>query len=156
MCSLNLLIVDEDGVSAEATANRLRGKGFVANYVGSGTDALKLFEKEKSIDVVIIVARTSEHEGIATLEQFGDLFPLVEIIMLSANATVPSAIEAMKMGAFDYLNTTCDFELLIGRVVEAGARKRQRESEILDIRMQPYLTEGVRRAKIAEVLGRRV
>lgn len=155
MCSLNLLIVDEDGSFAEATAACLRVRGFAVDCVCSGSDAVKRLEEDIGVDVICVVAGIPEDNSIATLALLRNHFPLVEIIMLSAHATVHSAIEAMKMGAIDYLNTSCDLEQLIGRVTEAGSRKRQRESEILDIRMRPYLTDRARREMIAEVLGKR-
>jgi DNA-binding NtrC family response regulator len=59
----------------------------------------------------------------------------VEVIMLTGHATVESAIEGMKKGAFDYLMKPCDIDLLVDKVAEAAARKRRQEEKIIEARI---------------------
>jgi DNA-binding NtrC family response regulator len=60
----------------------------------------------------------------------------VEVIMLTGHATVESAIEGMKKGAFDYLMKPCDIDHLISKVSEAAAKKRLHENKIIEARMK--------------------
>jgi signal transduction histidine kinase len=55
-------------------------------------------------------------DGIATLKAIKRLHPLVEVILLTGHATVESAIEGMKLGAFDYLTKPVDFEVLVSKI----------------------------------------
>jgi DNA-binding NtrC family response regulator len=69
-------------------------------------------------------------DGIATLKEIKSRFPLVEVIMLTAHATVESAIDGMKLGAFDYLMKPAEIEELVEKVRKAEKIKREREDKI--------------------------
>jgi DNA-binding NtrC family response regulator len=56
--------------------------------------------------------------------------------MLTGHATVESAIEGMKLGAFDYLMKPCEIDQLVSKVREAAARKRQHEEKIMQARLK--------------------
>eukprot|EP00362_Geleiidae_sp_MMETSP1317_P001459 CAMPEP_0201281014 /NCGR_PEP_ID=MMETSP1317-20130820/867_1 /ASSEMBLY_ACC=CAM_ASM_000770 /TAXON_ID=187299 /ORGANISM="Undescribed Undescribed, Strain Undescribed" /LENGTH=63 /DNA_ID=CAMNT_0047589755 /DNA_START=1327 /DNA_END=1518 /DNA_ORIENTATION=- len=56
--------------------------------------------------------------------------------MLTGHATVETAIEGMKHGAFDYLMKPCDMEQLVKKVKEAGKKKSQHEEKIINARMK--------------------
>jgi DNA-binding NtrC family response regulator len=56
--------------------------------------------------------------------------------MLTGHATVESAIEGMKLGAFDYLLKPCDMDHLLEKVSEAAAKKRQHEEKITNARIK--------------------
>ena len=58
------------------------------------------------------------------------MFPLVEVIMLTGHATVETAIDGMKLGAFDYLMKPCDMDLLMAKIAEAEAKKASQEERI--------------------------
>jgi DNA-binding response OmpR family regulator len=81
------------------------------------------------------------------------MHPLVETIMLTAHATVATAVEAMGMGARDYLMKPCDFVELTTKVEAAARRKKDRESKILDVRMRPYITGCEKEELIASILA---
>jgi DNA-binding NtrC family response regulator len=75
-------------------------------------------------------------DGIETLTEIRRRFPLEETIMLTGHATVQSAIEGMKKGAFDYLMKPCDIEILLAKVNEAAGVKRRREEKIVEARVR--------------------
>jgi DNA-binding NtrC family response regulator len=68
-------------------------------------------------------------------------FPLIEVVMLTAHATVESAIEGMKFGAFDYLMKPCDMDQLIGKVNEAAQKKRGHEEKIREAHLKEILAK---------------
>jgi len=76
-------------------------------------------------------------------------YPLIEVVMLTAHATVESAIEGMKFGAFDYLMKPCDMDLLMGKVNEATCKKRDHEEKIREAHIKEILTKRVFVAHIA-------
>jgi DNA-binding NtrC family response regulator len=63
-------------------------------------------------------------DGIETLGPSRARCPLVEVIMLTGHATVETAIEGMKLGAYDYLMKPCDMDLLLIAKVERGGRQK--------------------------------
>jgi DNA-binding NtrC family response regulator len=87
-------------------------------------------------EVVILDVKMPGMDGIEALQTIKRKVPLVEVIMLTGHATVESAIEGMKMGAFDYLLKPCDMDHLIAKVSEAAARKRHQEEKIINARIQ--------------------
>jgi DNA-binding NtrC family response regulator len=85
---------------------------------------------------VILDVKMPGMDGIETLKAIKSQVPLVEVIMLTGHATVESAIEGMRLGAFDYLLKPCDMDHLIAKVSEAAARKRQHEEKIINARIK--------------------
>jgi DNA-binding NtrC family response regulator len=72
--------------------------------------------------------------------------------MLTGHATIHSAIEALKFGAFDYLTKPCDLNDLVSKAKQAASRKKERESKILSARMKPYISERERDELISNIL----
>ena len=56
--------------------------------------------------------------------------------MLTGHATVETAIDGMKLGAFDYLMKPCDIDVLVGKAKGAASRKREHEEKIIEARMK--------------------
>jgi DNA-binding NtrC family response regulator len=79
-------------------------------------------------------------DGIETLREIKRQFPLVEVIMLTGHATVESAIEGMKQGAFDYLMKPCEIETLVSKVEAAAAKKRAHDEKIEEARIKEILS----------------
>ncbi|MBW1732764.1 MAG: response regulator, partial [Deltaproteobacteria bacterium] len=78
-------------------------------------------------------------DGIETLREIKAKFPLIEVIMLTGHATIESAIEGMKIGAFDYLMKPCEVEQLMAKVQQATNKKREHEKRIRDARAKEAL-----------------
>ena len=138
MSSIRFLLVDDEKDFVETTTRRLRHRGFAADCVFSGTEALDRLEKDDAVDVVILDIRMPDPDGITTVQAIKKRHPLVEVIMLTGFATIDSAVEALKFGAFDYLTKPYDINELISKSEQAFARKKNREAKIRDIRMIPY------------------
>ena len=73
-------------------------------------------------------------DGIETLRNIKKISPLIEVIMLTGHATVESAIDGMKLGAYDFLMKPCDIEELVSKVQEAAKKKQAHEEKIKDAR----------------------
>ena len=91
-------------------------------------------------------------DGIATLQLIKKEYPLVEVVMLTGDATIDSAIEAMKLGAFDYLVKPFDIDQVIDKISAAAKRKRDREARIREVRSRPYISERERDDLISRIL----
>jgi len=75
-------------------------------------------------------------DGLQTLKIIRQRFPLVEVIMLTGHATIESAIEGMKLGAFDYLMKPCEMEELISKVCEAAKKKKRHKEKIIEAQLK--------------------
>ncbi|MDD3618547.1 MAG: response regulator [Desulfobulbaceae bacterium] len=148
----NLLLVDDEAQFVETIARRLRKRGFTVDCASSGSEALEFLAENEAVDVIVLDIMMPDMDGIQTLEKVKEKYPLVEVIMLTGHATVPSAIESLKDGAFDYLIKPCELQVLIAKAEQAAARKREREARILDVRMTPYITDRERNRLITEIL----
>ena len=136
MAIANVLLVDDEVPFVEAMTRRLTKRDLDIVTAYSGEEALKRLEEHDRIEVVILDVKMPGIDGIEALTEIRKRHPLVEVVMLTGHATVESAIEGMKQGAFDYLMKPCDINHLILKVAEAAAKKRQHENKIIEARMK--------------------
>jgi DNA-binding NtrC family response regulator len=136
MAIANVLLVDDEVPFVEAMTRRLTKRNLDIFAAYSGEEALEQLEGNDRIEVVILDVKMPGMDGIEVLTEIRKRHPLLEIIMLTGHATVESAIEGMKQGAFDYLMKPCDIDHLISKVAEAAAKKRQHENKIVEARMK--------------------
>ena len=133
---IKLLLVDDEKPFLDTITKRLEKRELNVSAVYSGQEALKELENNKSIEVIILDVKMPGMDGIETLEEIKKRFPLVEVIMLTGHATVETAIDGMKVGAFDYLMKPCDIDVLVTKVEEAAAKKRKHDEKIMEARMK--------------------
>jgi DNA-binding NtrC family response regulator len=140
MAIANVLLVDDENAFVETMTKRLVKRELLVLTAFSGKEGLDRLEKNPSTEVVILDVKMPGMDGIETLKEMKRSYPLVEVIMLTGHATVESAIEGMKMGAFDYLMKPCDMDTLMSKVTEAAAKKRRHEEKIIEARMKEITT----------------
>jgi DNA-binding NtrC family response regulator len=121
-----VLLVDDEKDFIEMLSLRLKEVGEKITVAYSGQEALDTLEKA-DIDVVILDIKMPGMDGIETLREIKKKFPLVEVIMLTGHGTTETAVEGMKLGAFDYLLKPADFDDLTAKL--EGARKRKDEQQ---------------------------
>ncbi len=131
-----LLFVDDEKAFLETITKRLEKRDLNVASVYSGKDALAELKTNSSIEVVILDVKMPGMDGIETLMEIKKSFPLVEVIMLTGHATVETAIDGMKLGAFDYLMKPCDIDVLVSKVTQAAEKKRGHEEKIVEARIR--------------------
>jgi DNA-binding NtrC family response regulator len=136
MTIATIMLVDDEVPFVEAMTKRLTRRDLSVEQAFSGKEALNKLTAGSQAEVVILDVKMPGMDGIETLQAIKGKVPLVEVIMLTGHATVESAIEGMRLGAFDYLMKPCDMEHLIAKVKEAAARKRQHEEKIINARIK--------------------
>jgi len=137
MAIANVLLVDDEVPFVETMTKRLSKRDLQVTTAFSGAEALeKLGHKESNAEVVILDVKMPGMDGIETLKEIKRTYPLVEVVMLTGHATVETAIEGMKLGAFDYLMKPCDMEVLVAKVGGAASRKREQERKIVEARIK--------------------
>ncbi|SMC99586.1 Response regulator receiver domain-containing protein [Desulfocicer vacuolatum DSM 3385] len=136
MKQINLLMVDDEKGFLDTIIKRLKKRDVNVSGVYSGKEALAFLDKNKNVEVVILDVKMPGMDGMETLIEIKKQCPLVEVIMLTGHATVETAIDGMKMGAFDYLMKPCDINVLISKVEEAVAKKKAHEDKITEARIK--------------------
>ena len=135
MVSPLVLLVDDEVSFVETMTKRLNKRELMVIPAYSGREAMERLEKN-GVDVVILDVKMPGMDGIETLREIKRTHPLVEVIMLTGHATVETAVEGMRLGAFDYLMKPCEIEELLAKVNEAKEKKSKHEQKILDARMK--------------------
>ena len=136
-----VLLVDDEEEFVETLAQRLEVRDFDVATATNGADALARIEGE-DIDLVILDVQMPGVDGIEVLRCIKQSKPLIEVIMLTGHATVQTAIDGMKLGAFDFLLKPTETEDLVEKVDRGLARKAEH-----DLRIQ--------QAEIDEIVKRR-
>lgn len=135
----HILIVDDEKDFVDALAERLTIREYTAAASYSGQDALEKI-KEHNYDIVILDVKMPGTNGIDVLKEIKDIKPLTEVIMLTGNATVETAIEGMKLGAFDYLMKPCETDDLTEKIEKAYRKKTKHEERIREARVKEIIS----------------
>jgi DNA-binding NtrC family response regulator len=110
----------------------LAKRGLDVKTAFSGEESLQQLKKIRNIDVVILDVKMPGMDGLETLREIKKDFPIVEVVMLTGHATVETAIEGMKLGAYDYLMKPCDMDVLMKKIEEAKNKKSTHEQKIIE------------------------
>ena len=127
--AIKVLLVDDEAEFVETLAQRLELRDYVVRSAFNGEEALILLNDFEA-DVVVLDVLMPGLGGIETLREIKGARPLVEVIMLTGNATVETAIEGMKLGAYDYLMKPTETPDLVAKIEKASARKQEHEERI--------------------------
>ena len=128
MITTKLLMIDDEESFVSALSKRLAVRDIAVIPAFSGQEGLKRLAEDTSIEVALLDVKMPEMDGIETLKRIKAIHPLVEVIMLTGHATFETAIQGMKLGAFDYLMKPCEIDDLITKL-EAAKKKHQEQLE---------------------------
>lgn len=124
-----MLLVDDEEQFVDVLAQRLQTRGFTVSTAFNGDDAIALVE-EHDVDVVILDVQMPGRNGIEALQEIKRIRPITEVIMLTGHGTVETAIQGMKLGAYDYLMKPTDTTELVDKITKAQQRKKDQEDRI--------------------------
>ncbi len=141
-----ILLVEDDQGARQAIAQWLKQAGYEVTSVSDGREALGAIDS--SVHLVISDLWMPRMDGLALLEEVRRREPAVEFVMITGNATVPSAVRAMKLGAFDYLLKTFAPPDLLD-VVQRAMEHRRVKREVNEL-----LPGGDRTPRIENFIGR--
>jgi DNA-binding NtrC family response regulator len=130
----SLLIVDDEQIALRNLEHIMVKEGYAVQATHSGPNALKLIE-EKRFDVVLTDLKMEKVDGMQLLKKCRSLYPDTEVIVITGYATIQSAIQAIKKGAYDYI--TKPFKLdEVRRVVKEAVEKVRLKQENAQLREQ--------------------
>lgn len=124
-----ILVVDDDQAHRLMLATLLEEWGYRIHEALDGLEALE-FIRHSPVDLVVMDMRMPRMDGIDATREIRRYNPAVPIVIMTAYSSIPSAVEALKSGAFDYLTKPLDFEalrLVMERALEHTSLKEENE-----------------------------
>ena len=142
-----VLVVDDERTLARAIKAFLREAGYEAEVASDGESAVELLPTLRP-DMVFADVRLPGMSGIDLLRRIREFDPAIPVIMMTAYGTIEGAVEAVKLGAFDYLKKPVDLEEL------KLLADRARENALLKQELSYYRRRAADEAPFAGILGR--
>ncbi len=124
-----VLIVDNDKSHAETVAESLDRAGFRCTVATSGSEGARLVE-EREFDAILTDLKMNDVDGLQILQRAKSAQPDTEVILLTGFGSIPSAVEAMQKGAFNYLTKPLDLHQLRAATQRAVDSSRLRRTNL--------------------------
>lgn len=126
-----VLLVDDEDDFLQILSERLKARGLAVDTVNSGEDAISQVEQH-AYDAVIVDLSMPGIDGLETIRRIKEISSSAEVIMLTGHGSVESSVEAMKLGAGDFLEKPVEMSTLLDKIGEAKDKRMlvlQAESE---------------------------
>jgi len=140
MSESTVLLVDDEEDFVEVLAERLEARGLTVDTAGNGELALEKAGK-RPFDAIVLDMAMPGMNGIETLQGLLRINPDIQVILLTGRATLAQAVEAMKLGALDFLEKPVDIGTLVAKIEEAATKK----SSLRDKRIEDKMSDIMRK-----------
>ncbi len=130
-----VLLVDDEVVFTTNMSRLLTSRGYIVTAVNSGEEAIRTLQQTQ-FDVVVLDLKMPGMDGLATLREIKQLGIFTETLILTGHGSVDSALEAMKLGAYDYLAKPCGIDDLVAKIEGAEERKDVKETKDMNERIK--------------------
>jgi len=138
---LDILIVDDDERLRTAAGKVLSSGGHSVEGVASAQEAVQRL-KRRYVALVLCDLRLSGMDGIAVLKQVRELQPEAEVVMVTGHGSVEKAVEAMRLGAYDFIEKPLDSERLL-KIAGRALEKQRLAAENRRLRQQLQQQRGL-------------
>lgn len=120
---INILVVDDDNLLRKLVTDQLSQAGFAAAPATSGSEALAAL-RESDFDVVLLDVMMPDMSGLDALKQIRQLDDPPEVVMLTADTSLQTGLEAMRHGAYDYLTKPATLDEMEAVLRKADEKRR--------------------------------
>ncbi len=134
MAGPRILIVDDEQIARENLEHVLRREGYETVSVSDGLAAIGELEKEE-FDLVLTDIRMQPVDGLQVLDRARELYPNIEVIVITGYASVSSAVEAMRKGAYYYIPKPYKIDE-VRILVKQAIEKRGLRREVIELRQR--------------------
>jgi two-component system, response regulator RegA len=124
MASDKVLLVDDEVEFVETLAERMRTRGLEVDYTHSGDGAVEKASKNH-YDAIVLDLAMPGMDGMETLRHLRTNHPDLQIILLTGQGTIQTAVEATKLGAMDFLEKPTDIDQLLDKIKSARVKRMQ-------------------------------
>ena len=135
-----ILIVDDEAIALRNLEHIMKKEGYEVTGTSKGHNAIKLIE-EQQFDVILTDLKMDKVDGMQILKRSRELYPETEVIMITGYATVQTAIQAIKKGAYDYIAKPFKLDE-VRKVVREAIEKVRLKKENAQLREQIEKFEG--------------
>src|SRR6201981_3449308 len=135
MSKQSILVVDDDKNTRDYLAVFLGSSGFDVECLGSGDEAIERLASGYSPSMILLDVMLPGKDGIEVLSNVKTIYPAIPIIILSGIGQIKTVVEAMKMGASDYLTKPFEEEALELAIANALEKERLKE-EVKNLKQQ--------------------
>jgi len=135
MIGSKILLVDDEIVFTDNMSKLLTSRGYFVTAVNNGESAIRELEK-KDFDVVVLDLKMPGMDGITTLKEIKKLGLFTETLILTGHGSVDTALEAIKIGAYDYLAKPCEINELVEKIEGAWQQKNADEKKDMQEKIQ--------------------
>src|SRR3989304_10332064 len=142
-----ILVAEDQDTARESLSELLREEGYQVYEALDGDAALKLVE-EVDLDIILADLRMPGKDGIEILKSAREISPQTLVIIMTAHATVDTAVEALRLGAQDYILKPLVFEDVLRKV------QHLMEHRSLAWEIQMLRREGNRHVDLTQLVGR--
>jgi DNA-binding NtrC family response regulator len=122
MSEEKVLLVDDDPDFLETLSDRMSARGLKVDTATSGPEAIAKVESQP-FDAVVLDLLMPGMDGIETLRRMLAANPDIQVILLTGHATIEKGIEAVKVGAADFLEKPADIATLLAKIEDAKTKK---------------------------------
>src|SRR5437762_9343824 len=143
---ISVLVVDDELLIRKSLGKVLRAKGYVVEVASSGAEGLEKASEVRP-HVMILDMRLPDTDGLSVLRRVRQLDPLLQVIVITAFGDVQSAVDAMKLGACDFLRKPYEMGDIVLSV--EGAARTFRQASELDL----YRKQAWRQYSDSEIVG---
>ena len=121
-----ILLIDDEEALCTAAEKILAKEGYHVTSLNTATDGLARFESDGA-DLLITDLMLPDLEGIQVLKRAKEIRPTVEVIVITGHGTVEKAVEAMRLGAYDFIEKPLDRAALVRAVSKAVEKQKLAE-----------------------------
>ena len=143
MKTRKILIVDDEPIARDNLAHILKKDGYSPLLAENGQQAIDILEREE-VDLVLTDLRMPGLDGMAVLTETKNLWPSTEVVVITGYASVDTAVEAMRQGAYHYISKPFKINELRA-IVEKALEKTLLRKEIQSLRERVYTQTGTSR-----------
>ena len=123
-----ILLVDDETVFTDNMTRLLTTRGYSVTAVDNGLAALQILG-EKDFDVIVLDLKMPGMDGITTLKEISKLGLFAQTLILTGHGSIDTALEAIKLGAYDYLTKPCEIDDLVNKIEGAWEKKNEKENK---------------------------
>ena len=162
MAVARILVVDDEDSIRRTLKEILEFEGYAVDEAEDGEKALAAVKNE-ACDVMLLDVKMPRKDGLEVLKELGTLAPEIPVVMISGHGTIETAVEATKMGAFDFIEKPPDLNRLLltlrnaldrATLQEENKRMRQTIVEQTEQKLVPIIGESASISRIKDTIRR--
>ena len=119
-----ILVIDDEDIVRTSCSRTLSPEGYEVKLAKNGSEGLKMAREDK-FDLVLTDLKMPDMDGIEVLRSIKEKWPKTEVIIVTGYQTVDTAVKAIKLGAYDYIEKPFTPDALISAVTAALSGKQK-------------------------------